>query len=139
MREKKKAFRKRRKDGVPAVVQQDRQCLGSTGMQVRSLAQHSGLRIWHCHSYGLGCNYSSYVIPGLGTPGQPRKKKEEEKKKKKGEKTGLGSMEFGETGKAFFSIYPTSHHHPDSAPEPLKPSAPQKFPFSPGDGPPSTD
>ena len=34
--------------GVPAVTQQDQQHLRSAGMQVRSLAQHSGLRKWGC-------------------------------------------------------------------------------------------
>ena len=34
--------------GVPAVAQQDQQHLRSAGMQVRSLAQHSGLRKWGC-------------------------------------------------------------------------------------------
>ena len=29
------------------MVQKDWWCLGSAGMQVQSLAQHSGLRIWH--------------------------------------------------------------------------------------------
>ena len=54
--------------GVPTVVQRDWQHLGSAGMQVRSLAWHSGLRIWRCHSCGLGCDCSSDLIPGLGTP-----------------------------------------------------------------------
>ena len=42
------------------------------------LALHSGLRI-HCgHRYGVGCNCSSVLIPGPGTPyaaGQAEKKK----------------------------------------------------------------
>lgn len=37
-------------------------------MQVRSPAQHSGLRIHHCHSCGLGHNHGSNLIPGLRTP-----------------------------------------------------------------------
>ena len=36
--------------GVPTVARWDWQHLGSTGMQVRSPAQHSGLRIQCCHS-----------------------------------------------------------------------------------------
>ena len=40
---------------------------------------HSGLRIWGCHSCGIGCNCSSDLIPSLGTPyamdSQKRKKK----------------------------------------------------------------
>ena len=39
---------KNRQRGVPAAVQQDQQHLGNTGMQVQSLAGHSGLRIQHC-------------------------------------------------------------------------------------------
>lgn len=35
------------------MVQQDKQPLGSTRMQVQSPAW-SGLMIWHCHSGGLG-------------------------------------------------------------------------------------
>ena len=35
---------------------------------VQSLAQCSGLRSQHCHSCGIGCSYSSDLIPGLGTP-----------------------------------------------------------------------
>ena len=61
-------------------VQQDRQCLGSTGLQVPSPAQHSELTIQRC------CNYTSDLIPGQGTlyaTGQPKKKEEEEEKKKK--------------------------------------------------------
>ena len=41
-------------------------------MQVQSPTHHSGLRIGHCHSWGLD------LIPGQGTPyavGQPKKKK----------------------------------------------------------------
>ena len=43
---------KKTKNG--AVVQQDWQSLGSPGMWVQSPAQHSGLRIWCCHSFSLG-------------------------------------------------------------------------------------
>ena len=64
--------------GVPAVAQRDQKCLGSTETQVRSLAWHSGLRIWHCCSCGLDHNCSLDLILGPGTPcamGQPKKKK----------------------------------------------------------------
>lgn len=48
-------------------------------MQVQSQAQHSGLRIWHGRSYGLGHNYGLDLIPGqeLHVPwsSQERKKK----------------------------------------------------------------
>ena len=60
------------------VVQWDQQHLWSAGMQVRSPAWHSGLRIPHCHRYGLDHNCSSDLIPGLGTPyamGWPKKEK----------------------------------------------------------------
>ena len=49
---------------------QDPRHLWSTGMQVQSQAQHSGLRIL-CHdSYGvsMGLSYGSDLIPGPGTP-----------------------------------------------------------------------
>ena len=48
------------------MVHLDWQCFCSTETQVQSLAQHSGLRIWHCR--GCGHNCSSDLIPGLGTP-----------------------------------------------------------------------
>ena len=54
------------------MVQRDWWHLRSARMQVQSLAWHSGLRIWHCHSCGVGCNCGSDLIPSLG---QPRKKK----------------------------------------------------------------
>ena len=57
--------------GVPTVAQQHRWHLGSTGAQVRSLAWHSGSRIWHCRNCG------SDLIPGWGTlyaVGWPKKK-----------------------------------------------------------------
>ena len=63
--------------GVPSVVKWDHWCLGSTGRQVPFLARHSGLRIRHYRSYGLGGNCGSDLIPGLGTPyalGRPKKK-----------------------------------------------------------------
>ena len=56
------------------MAHQDQHHLGSAGTQVQSLAQHSGLRIWCCHSCSLGHNCSSYLIPGQGTP---KKKKDE--------------------------------------------------------------
>ena len=68
--------------GVPAVAQRDWLGLCSTGMQVRSPAQHSGLRFQHCHSCGIGCNCGSDMIPGLGTPyavGWPEKEKKNKK------------------------------------------------------------
>lgn len=52
--------------GVPTVVQQDRQYLGSAGMQVRPLAQHSGLRTWYCHSCGTGHHCGAGLIPRQG-------------------------------------------------------------------------
>ena len=74
----------RSKWGVPAVAQWDRRPLGSTGTQAGSLTWHSGLRIWHCSSCGLGLNYGLDLIPGLRTPytmGQSKKEKEREKSK----------------------------------------------------------
>ena len=65
--------------GVPAVAQQDGQCLGSTGMQVRSLARHSGLRIPCCCSCGLVHTSGLDLFPGLRTPyavGQPKTNKQ---------------------------------------------------------------
>ena len=62
--------------GVPAVTQWDQWHSGSAGLQVGSPAQHSGLRIRHCHSCGLSLDCSSDLIPGQGTPysmGQPKK------------------------------------------------------------------
>ena len=50
------------------MAQWDLQHLGSTGTQVQSPAWHSGVRIQHCHSNGLGLNCGSDLIPGLGTP-----------------------------------------------------------------------
>ena len=48
------------------------------GRRLDLQAQHSGLRIWHCHSSSIGRNCRLNLIPGLGTPyatGQPKKKK----------------------------------------------------------------
>ena len=55
---------------VTAVVRWDWPCLGNVGTQVHSLARLSGIRILHCHSCGLGHDYSSDLIPG-----QEKKKK----------------------------------------------------------------
>ena len=71
---------------VPTVVQEDRWYLGTTGTQVQSLAQHSGLGIGHCHSCGLGSSYSSDLILGPGAPytaGWPKKGGKERKGKGK--------------------------------------------------------
>ena len=53
--------------------------------QVRSLARHSGLRIPHCCSCGLGPNCGLDLIPGLGTPyatGWPKKKRQKKDRMK---------------------------------------------------------
>ena len=53
-------------------------------MQVRSPAQHSGLRTWHCRGCGSDPNCGSTLIPGLGTPyaaGQPKKRIKKEHSK----------------------------------------------------------
>ena len=76
---------------VPTVAQGDWWRLCSTGMLVRSLTQHSGLRIWCCHSCG------SDMIPGPGTPcaaGWPKKKKKMKKKKQKSSTTVMSWMLF---------------------------------------------
>ena len=76
-------FLRKLKIGVPAVAQQDQQCLWSTGMQVQSPAWHSALRIWHCCRCGIGYNCSSDMTPGLGIPyaeGWLKKKKEQKTK-----------------------------------------------------------
>lgn len=59
-------------------------------MQIQSPAQHSGLGIWHCHSFSVGPKYSSDLVPGLETPyalgqlkmGKKKKKDNPEKYKK---------------------------------------------------------
>ena len=64
--------------GVPTVAKRDQQHLASSETQVRSLAQHSGLRTQHCCSCSLGHTCRSCLIPGLGTSyalGQRKKKK----------------------------------------------------------------
>ena len=60
-------FLKTENIGVPPVVQGDWWHLGSAGMQVQSLAWHSGLRIWSCCS-SLGRDCGCDLIPGRGTP-----------------------------------------------------------------------
>ena len=69
--------------GVPAIVQEDWRCLGSTGMQVQSLAGHSGLKIWHCCSCGFGGSHSSSLIPDPGTPHAARQTKKKKKTKER--------------------------------------------------------
>ena len=59
--------------GAPAVAQRDQQHLGTW---VRSLAWHSGLRIWHCLSVGLVHSGGSDLIPDPRVPyavGRPKK------------------------------------------------------------------
>ena len=34
---------------------------------VHCLARHSGLKIWHCYSWGIGCSCSSDSTLGTGT------------------------------------------------------------------------
>lgn len=53
---------------VFTVAQWDWQHLGNAGLQVWSLDQHTGLRIQRCCSCSLGLNFSSGLIPALGTP-----------------------------------------------------------------------
>ena len=64
--------------------------IAQVAVEVRVLfpAQHSGLKIWHCHSCGIGCSCSSDLIPGPGTsichgsgqkPNQKKKKRKERK------------------------------------------------------------
>ena len=52
-------------------------------MWVWSPAWCSGLRIWHCHSCGLGQNSGLNLIPGLGTPSAMGCPPPKEKKRKK--------------------------------------------------------
>ena len=79
MRGKKKKLERKGK-GVPASA---RGLVASwrTRMQVRFWAWHSGLRIQHCHSCGLGRNCGSDLMPGPGAPyavGWPKKEKNRE-------------------------------------------------------------
>ena len=53
--------------GVPTVAQRDCRHLGSAGTRVRSLAQHSRLRI-HVARFGWVGDCSSDLIPGPRTP-----------------------------------------------------------------------
>ena len=71
--------------GFPAVAQRDLWHLGSDEMQIRSLTGYSGLRIRCCHSLGLGHNWGSDLITGLGIPyamGWPKKGKKKKKKER---------------------------------------------------------
>jgi len=55
-------------------------------MQVRSLARHSGLKIWQCRSCGVGHNYGSGLTPGPGTShaqGSQRTKKKEKRERER--------------------------------------------------------
>ena len=61
----------------------DQKHLCSTRMKVQSPAWHSGLRIQHFCSCGVGCNCSSDLILGPGIPyamGQSKKKKKKRMK-----------------------------------------------------------
>ena len=50
------------------MVQWKQKCHGSAGTRVQSPAWHGGLRIPRCHSFGLGHDHGSDLIPGPGTP-----------------------------------------------------------------------
>ena len=69
------------------MAQWDQWHLGSAEAQVRSLALHSELRIWHCHSCGLGHDCGSDLIPGQGTPYAIRSQKRQKKKKERERET----------------------------------------------------
>lgn len=65
--------------GALAVVQQDWRYLGSTGMRVRPLAPHSGLKIWGFFCFSLVSGCGSDLIPGQEAPyatEQQKKKKD---------------------------------------------------------------
>ena len=66
--------------GAPAVARQSWQRLWRAGMQVRSLARHSGLRIQHCLSCSLGWNCGLDLISGPGTPYAVGQTKNKQKK-----------------------------------------------------------
>ena len=68
------------------MAQWDGQSLCSPGTQVRSPAWHNGLRIQHCHSFGVGLNCGWDPIPGLGAPSATGKEK---KRKEAGRETAL--------------------------------------------------
>ena len=72
--------------------------------QVQSLALHSGLRIWCCHSYGVGhsCGFDS--IPDLGTS---ISQKEKEKKRKEGSERGRRERRKGDRKRKICSIIGT--------------------------------
>ena len=72
---------KQHTSGVPAVAQGDLQCLESTGTQVQFLACHSGLSIWGCRSFSLGCSCCLDLIPTweLHMPSGSQKKKTKNK------------------------------------------------------------
>ena len=57
--------------GVPAVAQWVNDPMAAAWVAaeawIRSPAQHSGLRIWDCHSCGGGRSCGSDSIPSLGT------------------------------------------------------------------------
>ena len=72
--------KKKSNPGIPAVAQWDQRHLGSAGMQVWSPG-YGGLRIQHYHCCGLGRNYGSDLIPGLGAPHALWQPKKEKKKK----------------------------------------------------------
>ena len=58
-------------------MQWDQWHLGSVGMQDRSPAEHSRLKLLCFHSCSLGHSFSSELIPGLGIPyavGRPKEK-----------------------------------------------------------------
>ena len=55
--------------------------LGAVGRRFDPQPRHSGLRIWHCHSCGLGCNCGLALIPSLETPCAAEQPKKEKKKK----------------------------------------------------------
>lgn len=59
-------FFKKNLDKVPDVAQQDLVAFLEPGTQVGSQVQHSGLRVWHCRSYGLG-NWGWDLIPSSET------------------------------------------------------------------------
>ena len=65
------------------MIQQDLQHLGSTGLQVRSLAEHSGLRIQHRCSCSLGgsCGLNLILAWELRMPWGGQKKTKENKTK----------------------------------------------------------
>ena len=57
--------------------------LCSAKTQLRYPARHSGLRIWHCRSCGIGHNCKSDLIPGLGNSIFCRATKQEKTNKQK--------------------------------------------------------